>query len=109
MSSVIGKSASKLFREYKKAGGTLQFPAWVDREKEKVFSANGEDQGILPVDRQLNDSVHTAINDALKEAGFQTQESGKTVFGINKTVVVITSVVLLAGVVTLIVYHHSKP
>ena len=106
--STIGKSASRMYREYKRNSGTLTWPQWLDRQKEKTFAASGEDDDIVMIDRTLNDSVHAAIKDSLITAGLKTKESGKTIFGIDKTVVIIGSLLLLAGTTYLIYYNIKK-
>lgn len=98
MSDRIGKTATSIWRhEYKKNGGTLSFPQWIEREKNK-FAADGNNN-LLLIDKTLNDSVHAAINDA---TGVNKKSSEKTVFGINKTIFIISAIVFVGGLTYLI-------
>lgn len=99
--STIGKSATKTWREQiKKGQTTLGFSAWITREKEKL-GADGSSNNLLLVDRTLNDSVHAAIASATAE-GLQPKPKGNKVFGIDKTVFIISALLLIAGTVYLL-------
>lgn len=94
----IGKSASKVWREQVKAGNTsLAFSPWLTREKEKM-SADGNTTGIVLVDQALNDSVHVAIKDAVDVGGLKSKPNSNKIFGINKTVFIVSSIILIASI-----------
>lgn len=109
MSGTIGKSATRLWREQLKGGQTtLPFAAWITREKEKISADGTANSNLLLVDRTLNDSVHQIISDTKQAGGLKTQESGKTVFGINKTVFIVLAGLLAAGSIYLITQIGKK-
>lgn len=72
------------------------------------MSADGINDNLLLVDRTLNDSVHTAIKDAATTGGLKTETTGKTIFGINKTVFIVSALLLTAGTVYLIIQTGKK-
>lgn len=100
MSDTIGKTANWIFRhEYKKNGGTLSFANWINREKAKL-SADADNNLVL-IDKVLNDSVHNAIKEVVVPVE-KTEETGNTIFGINKTVFIISALLFTAGGIYLI-------
>lgn len=103
----IAKTANAAYKDYRSGGGTLSFTEWLHREKEKMYYSTGEDNMLL-VNPPLNDTIQNAIKDTLKQGGLKTVESGKTIFGINKVVVIGGSVLLVAGIVFLIVNKAKK-
>lgn len=103
----IAKTANAAYKDYKTGGGTLAFTEWLHREKEKMYYSTGEDNMLL-VNPPLNDTIQAAIKDTLEKGGLKTTESGKTIFGINKVVVIGGSVALIAGIIFLIVVKNKK-
>lgn len=71
---MLAQNANQLFKSYRKAGGTLSFKAWIEREKEKSLSADGNSDHKTPF--ILNDTLAKEIS-AMRTAG-----SVKT--GLNK-------------------------
>lgn len=98
----MSKSANRLWREYRKAGGQLSFAAYINREKEKTFAASGENDSLFAIDKSLNDSVHNAIKETLAGGGLKTSNTGNTIFGINKTVFIAGSVLVVAATIYLL-------
>lgn len=95
-------SANKRWRQ---SGTTLSFKDWITREKEKFANADGQPDLILNI--PLQDSVKQALIDARKSAGFKTEESNKTVLGLNKTVVIIAGVLLVSAIAWKIYKNRS--
>lgn len=87
------KSANQLWKD---SGTTLTFKDWLKREKVKWASATGDSRVIL--NAPLNDSVSRALGQMKDQAGYQTKESGKTVFGINKTALIIAGVLIVSAI-----------
>jgi hypothetical protein len=107
--STIAKTSNAAWKEYKAGGGTIvKFTDWLHREKEKMFSANGEDDSLLLVNRSLNDSVQGAIKDTLKTGGLKEKTSGKTLFGINTKWLIGSAIVLTGGIIYLIVKRNKN-
>ena len=104
---MLSKTANSAYNEYRKSGGTLAFTEFLDREKQKLMSANGQQDSLFLVNRDLNDSVQNAIRETLQKGGYKTNESGKTIFGINKFVL-IGAVTLLIGTMTVVIYKKLK-
>jgi hypothetical protein len=100
--STIAKTSNAAYKQYKSTGVTLSFTEFLHREKEKMFSANGQDDSLLLVNKSLNDTVQTAIRDTLKQGGLKEQETGKTFFGINKFVLIGAGVAIIGGTVWLV-------
>lgn len=95
------KTANQLWRE---SGTTLPFKEWINREKSKFVSFNGAAEPPMMVNKPLNDSVQQALSEARKSAGYKDSLSGKTVFGINKTVLIVGGVLVVA----LVAYSIAK-
>lgn len=102
------ESAAKQWRKYIKEGGTQPFTNWLTREKQKMHSANGEDNNLLMIDHALNDSVHNTINDTIAHAGTPPKKTGQTVFGINKYVFIAGVIITVAAGIYLITQHSKK-
>ena len=107
MSGILATTANQAYKKYKEQGGTLAFKDFLTREQHKIYAANGEDSSVFLVKPALNDTVQTAINDMLKQGGLKDEESGKTVFGINKNIV-IGAGLLVAGIVIFIIVKKVK-
>src|SRR5262245_52930287 len=106
--STIGKSATRLWREEIKSGATtLSFAAWISRKKE-MLSADAAGSNLILIDKTLNDSVQSAIAGATEAGRLQSKASSKTIFGINKTLFIISAIVVVAGGVVLITQISKK-
>jgi len=104
---MLSKTANASYKEYLKAGGTLSFTDYLHREKEKFMNANGEQDNLLLINRPLNDSIQTAIKETLKQGGLKNEESGKTVFGINKNIIIGGGILIAVGI-AFIIYKKVK-
>jgi hypothetical protein len=92
---MIEKSANQLWRE---SGTTLSFKDWLTREKRKFVNFNGDAKkpSVLMVNKPLNEEIQKTIGDIRKDVGYKTTESGKSVFGVNKTLIILVGVSSLA-------------
>lgn len=104
----LAKTPNAAYKEFKKGGGTLNFTEYLHREKEKMYYSNGDNSNVLLVNKPLNDSIQTAIDNTLKQGGLKDQESGKTVFGINKGILIGGGIVLAAVITYIIVINVKK-
>lgn len=104
---MISKSANQGYRAYKKKGGTLPFTLFLDQEKERLHSVDGSDPSMLLINQSLNDTVQSSVKKITESQGLQTTETGKTVFGIKKNIV-IGGGLILAAVVILLTIKHKK-
>jgi len=84
-------------QRWRQSGSTLSFKNFLEREKAKMASIDGGSYEII-LNKPLNDSVQASLATVRKEAGYKTEISNKTVFGINKTVLIISGLVILAGI-----------
>lgn len=91
---MMERSANQVWRD---SGTTLSFKDWITREKKKFMNFNGTTDTI--VNKPLNDTVQTALSGIRKNFGFQDKESGKTIFGLNKTAVIVFGIVAVVGLV----------
>ncbi len=100
---MIEKSANQLWRE---SGTTLSFKDWLNREKRKYvnFNAEQEKQQVMMVNKPLNDTIQKTLGDIKKEVGYKTEASGKSVFGVNKTIIILVGV----GALAFITYKFIK-
>ena len=74
---MLAQNANQLFKAYRKAGGSLSFKAWIEREKEKQFSADGDSEAkAQPF--ILNDTLAREI------AAMQKQGAGTVKTSLNK-------------------------
>lgn len=106
----LAKTPNAAWKDYlKNEHGTLGFTDWLHREKEKMFYSNGDTtSNLLLVNKPLNDSIQTAIQSTLAQGGLKDQESGKTVFGINKWALIGGGFVLAAIITYVIVINVKK-
>lgn len=101
---MLGKSANAAYKEALHKGTTkLPFTEWLHREKEKSFNAQGEDPNLLLINRSLNDSVHQTIQKVVKQGGLKDSESGKTIFGIHKAVIIGGATIITGAIIFLII------
>lgn len=97
----IGKNANVAWKQHTASGGTLSFTEFLDREKKKIYSADGKDDNILIVNHQLNKEVQDTIDKILSSGGLKKQENKTSILGINKTAFFIGSGLLVTAVVIL--------
>jgi hypothetical protein len=104
---MIEKSANQLWRE---SGTTLSFKDWLNREKRKFVNFNGDakNPSVLMVNKPLNEEIKKTIGDIKKEVGYKTTESGKSVFGISNTLIILAGVGALAFITYKIVQSRKK-
>ncbi len=81
MVNVNEMSANQIWRESKT---TLSFKNWINREKSKFISFDGDGASTI-VNKPLNAAVQDTISNIKKTTGFQDKETGKTILGMNKT------------------------
>lgn len=97
--------ANKMWKEYKQAGGTLSFAAWMDREKKKSFHNLTGNTNDIPENKPLTDSINQVLNEIHKNDGLQTTTSSKYVLGVNRNVMIAVGVTVAVVGVGLIIYH----
>jgi len=104
------KSANKRWKE---SGSTLSFKDWIDRENKKNEPFDGE---LIPFkETKLNsvgsDSIKATIDEAkqdlIESSGFKSEVSNKNIFGINKGVLVF-STLLIVGSLSFYLYQKYK-
>lgn len=93
---MIQKSANQLWKESKT---TLSFKDWLNREKEKFMNYDGvgKEPDVI-INKPLNDSIQEALHEARQSAGYKTEVSKKSVFGLNKTVLIVAGVLIVAAI-----------
>jgi len=89
---VIEKSANQLWRE---SGTTLSFKDWLNREKKKFVNFNG-DANVIMVNRPLNNQIKDTLSSIRESVGYKKESTGKTVFGMNKNILIFLGVGLVA-------------
>jgi len=82
-------------QRWKESGTTLSYKEWRRREDEKMASFDGVPSKIT---MNANDSLDLAKKELLKKSGFQTDLSNKTIFGINKYIVILGGVAILTAI-----------
>ena len=92
---------------YKESGTTLSYKEWRKREDEKMASFDG--LNIPSPAQQLlqSEGYKQTVNQITNVSGYKTQTSGKTVFGINKTVIIIAGIIIV-GAVAYKIYQKNK-
>ena len=75
-------TANQLFKAYKDDGGTLNFSAWLTREKTK---------GVFPLNKEANEEVYMAMNGM--------EDKSKTVFGFPSNTFIIVGAIIVAALV----------
>lgn len=85
-------------QRWKQSGTTLSFKDYMNREKTKMASFSGNTENSVIINKPLNDAVRDSLESAKKDAGFKTTSSGKTVLGINKNILIISSIVIIAAI-----------
>lgn len=107
METIIGKSASRLWHDYAKQGGTLGFSSWLNIQKQKM-QADGDSANLVIVDTSLNETVQKTIKETAIPSNTSNKPAGKTVLGVNKTIFVVSSLALVTGVGILIMQIGRK-
>lgn len=101
------KSANKQWKESKT---TLSFKEWIDREnkkKEDNQQGNFLPFGGIPATDVVKDTLTSAQQEVDQIAGYRTQSSNKTVFGIDKTVLVFSGLIIV-GAIGFYAYNKLK-
>lgn len=100
------QTANKMFREYKKTGGTLSFRGWIEREKEKGFQ-NFTGATLIPVNKPLTDSLNRTL--AQLHPKVQTKLENKYILGVDRNYWIIGGVTLIAvgGIMIYSKYHKQ--
>jgi hypothetical protein len=109
------KSANQRWKE---SGTTLPFKEWIDRDNKKrqseeeansfipaqldtSASANFAGAGAVKIDAPVIDSVQNTLNESIQDiqeqAGFKQQPSDNTIFGLDKRILVFSSVLILGS------------
>ena len=84
---------------YKNSGSTLPFREWLNREKEK---------GVVIPQQGVTDKIDSELQEKLNGNEVNFIKSGeKTVLGLNKTVLVV-SVLIVLGAVGYTIYKNRK-
>ena len=103
---MIEKSANQLWKE---SGTTLSFKDWLNREKRKFVNFNGDGkQSVMMVNKPLNDTIQKTLGAIREETGYRTKESGKTIFGVNKTIILVVGIGALAFITYKIIKANKK-
>lgn len=94
-------------QRWKQSGTTLSFKDWLNREKTKFASMNADGSSTQVISNQpLNQAIQDSLNSSLSKAGYKTQVSNKTVFGINKTVLLVSGL-LIVGAIGYSIYKNQ--
>ena len=88
-------------QRWKESGTTLSYKEWRIREDEKMASFDG----ALPP--PSTDNIQNALKDLQKKGGYKTEISNKTVFGINKYVLIFGGIIIF-GAIGYTIYKKSK-
>lgn len=89
---VIEKSANQLWRE---SNTTLSFKDWLNREKKKFVNFNGN-QNVMMVNRPLNNQIKDTLSSIRESVGYKKESQNKTVFGLNKTIIIVVGISIIA-------------
>lgn len=79
---------------YKDSGTTLSYKDWRKREDEKMASFSGIESPAI----KDSTAYKAQQADIAKITGFQTDTSNKTVFGINKYVIIIGGILIVSAI-----------
>ena len=88
-------------QKWKESGTTLSYKEWRIREDEKMASFDG----VLP--SPTTDNIQNAMKELQTQGGYKTELSNKTVFGINKYLLIIGGVVIV-GAIGYQIYKKNK-
>lgn len=102
------KSANKRWKESK---STLTFKEWIDRENKKNESVESTFipfDGIPALDTSsINSTLQEAKQDVLASGGYKEKPSTKTIFGLDKNILIFSGL-LIVGSVGFYFYLKSK-
>jgi hypothetical protein len=90
-----------LNQKWKESGTTLSYKEWRIREDEKMASFDG----VLP--SPTTDNIQNATKELQTKGGYKTELSNKTVFGINKYLLILGGVVIV-GAIGYQIYKKNK-
>lgn len=103
------KSANKRWKE---SGSTLSFKEWIDRENKKNEPFEGDFipfQGETKINSVGSDSIKKVIDEAkqdlIEASGYKTSASSANVLGLNKGVLVFSTLLIVGS---LSFYFYSK-
>lgn len=93
-------------QRYKESGTTLSYKEWRKREDEKMASFDG----IKSPSEMLKDSLafQRTKEEMMKQGGFKQEESGKTVLGINKSILIVAGAIIIVAIGYKIYKSRSK-
>lgn len=80
---------------YKESGTTLSYKEWRKREDEKMASFGGN---IKPPSLQDSTSFEKTKEEMNKIGGYKETISNKTIFGINKYVIIVGGVLIVSAI-----------
>jgi hypothetical protein len=90
-------------QRYKESGSTLSYKEWRKREDEKMASFDGIPSPSL----SDSSSFKATVSEMQRKGGLKEEISGKTVFGINKYVLIVAGIVIVSAI-AYNVYKKSK-
>jgi hypothetical protein len=93
--NMIEKSANRMWKE---SNTTLSFKDWLNREKTKFINFNGGETTMI-INKPLNDIIQKTVIDIKRSAGYKEKPENNKILGLNKTVVIISAVVVTAFIV----------
>lgn len=83
---------------YKESGTTLSYKEWRKREDEKMASFDGITIPNPSEQIKQSSSYQETQRKISELSGYKTDISGKTVFGINKNVILVGGVIILTAI-----------
>lgn len=92
-----------LNQQWKESGTTLSYKEWRIREDEKMASFDGG----LPTPVVDKSNIQNALKDLQTKGGYKTETSNKTIFGINKYVLVLGGLIIV-GAIGYKIYKKNK-
>lgn len=95
-----------LNQQWKESGTTLSYKEWRRREDEKMASFDGIPSIPAP-NLSNNASYNKTLQDIAKSSGYKEEVSNKTVFGINKYVLMFGALIIV-GAVGYKIYQKNK-
>lgn len=102
------KSANKRWKE---SGSSLSFKEWIDRENKKKDSEGNFIPFTPEPSSPFQDVIDTTLNRSKTQiestAGFKTQPDNSKIFGLDKRILVFSTVMIL-GSVGIYVYQKMK-
>jgi hypothetical protein len=91
-------------QRWKESGTTLSYKEWRKREDDKMASFDGMPTKLT---MEGTDNLKSAREELLKKSGYQTDISNKTIFGINKYVIIIGGIIIV-GAIGYKIYQNRK-